>query len=79
MKIIGHNYNDNERILYVEFSLNKDLEDYYRVSELDYADIEYYSPTIIDDEDLSDLDDDFIIEILDGYFKENDYPEQLLL
>ena len=49
------------------------------MSELDYADIEYYSPTIIDDEDLSDLDDDFIIEILDGYFKENDYPEQLLL
>jgi hypothetical protein len=79
MKIIDYDYNEDDRILYIEFSLKKDLDEYYRIIELDYSDIEYYSPTIIDDEDLSDIDNEFIIELLGGYFKENKYPEQLML
>ena len=79
MEIIDYNYNDEDRILYVEFTLNKDLGSFYRIIELEYSDIELYSSTIIDDEDLSEIDEVFIIEILGSYFKKNKYPQQLML
>ena len=69
--------NEDTGGLYVEFSTNKDGDDFYRVIELTRDDIEYYSPTILD-EDV-DIDEDFISELLFEYSKHNDLPEEEIL
>lgn len=73
-----HNYYYNEELglLFIEFSTEDDGDDFYRELKLDYAAIEYYSPTIIDEYDLHDIDDDFVLELISQYLIDNDLPEQ---
>jgi hypothetical protein len=66
-------------MLYVEFSTDEDGDNFYRVLELSFQDIEYYSPEIIHEIDLDDIDEDFVIDILGQYLNDNDLPEQLNL
>lgn len=79
MTIHEYYYNDNNRVLYVEFSTKEDGDTFYRVLELNYEDIVYYSPEIIVDGDLEEIDEDFIIELINGYSDENGLPEELTL
>jgi hypothetical protein len=72
-------YNDDNRSLYIEFSTDNDGDNFYRVLNLGFEDIEYYSPEIIDDVDLEDIDEDFVIELINQYSKENDLPEEKTL
>lgn len=72
-------YNDDNRRLYVEFSTDDDSDNFYRVLNLGFEDIEYYSPEIIVEEDLEDIDEDFVKELIVHYFKENDLPEEKIL
>ena len=64
-------YNDNNRSLYIEFSTEEDNNDFYRVLEIGFDDIEIYSPEIIIESDMMDIDQDFIIDLLIEYLKEN--------
>jgi hypothetical protein len=79
MNIIEYYYNEDNKNLYIEFSTDDDEDIFYRVLELTKKDIEYYSPTIIIDVNLNDIDDDFIIELITEYLKDNDSPEQQTL
>ena len=79
MNILEFYYNDTNRMLYVEFSTDEDGDNFYRVLELSFQDIEYYSPEIIHEIDLDDIDEDFVINILGQYLNDNDLPEQLNL
>jgi hypothetical protein len=79
MNILEYYYNDTNRMLYVEFSTDEDGDNFYRVLELSFQDIEYYSPDIIHERDLDDIDEDFVIDILVQYLNDNDLPEQLNL
>lgn len=80
MIIHQYYYNEDNGTLLVEFSLPDDGEEFYRELKMEYNVIKYYSPTIIVSErDLSDLEEDSIIEILSEYLKENEPPEPLTL
>lgn len=79
MNILEYYYNDTNRMLYVEFSTDEDGDNFYRVLELSFQDIEYYSPDIIHERDLDDIDEDLVIDILVQYLNDNDLPEQLNL
>lgn len=79
MNILEYYYNDTNRMLYVEFSTDEDGDNFYRVLELSFQDIEYYSPDIIHERDLDDIDEDLVIDILIQYLNDNDLPEQLNL
>ena len=79
MNIIEYYYNEDNKNLYIEFSTDDDEDIFYRVLELNKRDIEYYSPTIIDNINLNDIDDDFIVELITEYLKDNDSPEQQTL
>lgn len=79
MNILEFYYNDTNRMLYIEFSTKEDGDNFYRVLELGFEDIEYYSPEIIHERDLDNIDEDFVIEILVQYLNDNDLPEQLNL
>ena len=72
-------YNDDNRVLYVEFSTKEDKDDFYRVLELSFEDIVYYSPDIIEEYDLNEIESDFVIDLIVEYLKENDLPEELSL
>ena len=74
-----HEFFYDNRRLYVEFSTKEDGEDFYRILELHYQDIVYYSVDIIDESDLRDFEENSVIEIVQGYLNENDLPEQLTL
>lgn len=63
--------------LHVEFSTNEDGDDFYRVLELSKKQIEYYSPTILDD--YEEIDEEFICELLIEYSKSNDLPPEEIL
>jgi hypothetical protein len=76
MNIINYYYNDNTRRLHVEFSTKNDLDLFYRELNFEFADIEYYSPTIIKEQDMDDIDDDFIYDLISQYLTENDLPEE---
>jgi|GEM_PF-2051900 len=79
MKLLNYYYDDISQILSIEFSLREDGDNFYRALSLEYSDIEYYSPIIFDDEDLSDLEESFVSDILDEYLNQNDPPEQQFL
>lgn len=79
MTIIEYFYNDENRTLYVEFSTRKDRDRYYRVIELVFEDIEYNSPTIITEDEMDEIDEDFIIDLLNQYFEDNKLPEEKTL
>jgi hypothetical protein len=74
-----HEYFYGNRRLYIEFSTNQDGDEFYRVLELDYDDVILYSPEIIIEEDLNEIEEDFVIEVINQYIIENDLPEQLSL
>jgi hypothetical protein len=69
-------YNDNNRTLYVEFSTEEDGDNFYRILRLTYEDIVYYSPQIMEGEDLDEIDEDFVIDLIREYGEENDLPEE---
>lgn len=79
MIIHEYYYNEDTRRLYVEFSTKEDIDRFYRVLELDFEDIEYYSPEIIEEYDLRDIEEDFVIELINQYLKENDLPDEIIL
>jgi len=79
MNILEYYYNDDNRMLYVEFSTDEDEDSYYRVLKLNYEDIEFYSPKIIDEEDVNEIDKDFVIDLIKQYLLDNDLPEELSL
>jgi hypothetical protein len=79
MNILEYYYNDSNRMLYVEFSTIEDDDKFYRVLELGYETIEYYSSDIISEDDLESIDEDFISDLLVNYLKENDLPEEKIL
>jgi hypothetical protein len=78
MELIEFYYDDSEQILEITFTTDSE-GDYYRNIRLSLETIKYYSPSIIDEEDIIDGDEDLIMEVLEEYFKENDMPEEELL
>ena len=76
MVIRNLNFNENTRTLYVEFSTDEDSDEYYRGLWLSIEEIEFYSPTIITEDDLYTIDEEFTLEILVEYLKDNDLPEE---
>ncbi len=79
MNILEYYYNDDNRMLYVEFSTEEDGDSYYRVLKLNYDDIEFYSPEIIDEDDMDGIDEDFVIDLIKQYLLNNDLPEEISL
>ena len=79
MKLINYYYDEVNRLLSIEFSLNEDGDDFYRSLEMECEDIIFYSPDIVNDNDLSDIDKTFVKDLLNEYLKQNEPPEQLLL
>jgi hypothetical protein len=78
MKLINYYYDDVNRFLTIDFSLKEDKDEFYRSLEMEYSDIEYYSPDIIDEDDLVNIDKSFIKDLINEYLKQNEPPEQLL-
>ena len=76
MNIIEYYYNDDNRMLYVEFSTDKDGDDSYRVLELIFEDVMYYSPNIMYEDDMYNMDESDVIELIDQYLIDNDLPEE---
>jgi hypothetical protein len=72
-------YNDDNRTLYIEFSTDEDSDNFYRVLNLGFEDIEYYSPDIVVENDMEEIDEEFVIELINQYSKENDLPEEKTL
>lgn len=79
MRIQEYYYNEDNRRLYVEFSTEDDKDGFYRVLELEYEDIELYSPNIIIEEDLLEIEEEYIIEVIYEYLKSNDLPDEVVL
>ena len=79
MKIHDYYYNDDNRILFVEFSTKDDGDNFYRILKLDYEQIQFYSPDIIEENEIEDFDEDFIIDLIIEYLKENNLPEEISL
>lgn len=79
MNIHSFYYNEENRSLFIEFSLVNDSDNVYRKEELSFNDVEIYSPTIIHEQDMRDVDEEFIIELLVEFYKNNDLPEEELL
>lgn len=76
MIIRNFNFNENTRTLYVEFSTSEDGDEYYRGLWFSIEEIEFYSPIIITEDDLYTIDEDFVLEMLAEYLKDNDLPEE---
>ena len=79
MKILGYDYNEENEILLIEFSADEDDDFYYRVLKFECWDIEYYSPDLSLKHNLGEIDDDYIIELLERYLNENELPEPQVL
>lgn len=67
MEIQKYYYNDEYRILYVDLI---DGDDDFSI-ELDYNEILIYSPQIIIEDDLLEIDEEFVREIVEEYYKKN--------
>ena len=78
MEIIETYFDEDEHILEVRYSTNPET-DYFRSVKLTTDDIKYHSPIIIDDDEITDLEDDSLIEILESYFYQNEMGEEELL
>jgi hypothetical protein len=79
MIIHEYYYNEGARRLYIEFSTKSDGDSFYRILELSYDEVLYYSPEIITENDLDEIDEFFIVDLLNGYLKDNDLPNELIL
>ncbi len=77
MKIREYYLNEETGGLYIEFSTKEDGDDFYRSIELSSDKIRFYSPIIIDE--IDDIDEELIVEILNGYFEDRDLPEETML
>jgi len=64
--------NEETGNLYIEFSTEDDGDDFYRILELTAEDVDFYSPSIIDED--TEIDEDFISEIIIEYLNHNDLP-----
>jgi hypothetical protein len=56
--------------------MKEDSDMFYRVLELDFEDVKYYSPSLITRKDMTEIDEEFIIELLSQYLIDNELPEQ---
>lgn len=65
MEIQKYYYNEDYKMLYVEYI---DGDDDNSI-ELEYNDILIYSPQVITEEDLNEIDEDFVLEIVQEYLK----------
>jgi len=74
MEIIESYYNETEQILEVTFTAEPD-GDYLNV-ELPLDQVKLYSPIILEEEDIMEIDFDSILEILEAYFEENTLPSE---
>jgi len=79
MNIHEYYYNENGKNLYIEFSTKKDGDSFYRILELEYQDVMYYSPNIVAEDEINEVDEDFVIELIEQYLLNNDLPEELSL
>ena len=79
MTIHEYFYNEDNKRLYIEFSTRKDGDRFYRILELDYDEVEFYSPEIISEEDLLDIEKSLIIDVILEYLKDNDLPSEIVL
>jgi hypothetical protein len=77
--MIIHEFYYNNRRLYVEFSTKEDGDEFYRILELQYEDIIYYSVDIIDETDIKQFEESSVIELIEQYLLDNDLPEELSL
>lgn len=77
MKIREYYLNEETGGLYIEFSTKEDGDDFYGSIELSSDKIRFYSPIIIDE--IDDIDEELIVEILNGYFEDQDLPEETML
>ena len=78
MTIHEYYYNDDNRRLYVEFSTKEDGDKFYRTIELGFDEVEFYSPEIITEDDMGEIDEDFVIDLINQYFKDNDLPDEII-
>lgn len=73
-------------MIILDFYYDEDLEqlsttltflddDYYYILDLDYYQIELYSPDIISKEDLKSINKPFLVDVLTEYLKDNDLPD----
>jgi hypothetical protein len=69
--------NEETGNLYIEFSTKEDGDDFYRILELTAEDVDFYSPSIIDED--TEIDEDFISEIIIEYLNRNDLPGEEIL
>jgi hypothetical protein len=79
MNIHEFYYNDETRILYVEFSTIEDGDDYYRILKLVFEEVEKFSPDIITEVEMEEIDEDFVKDLIIQYLLENDAPEEMSL
>jgi hypothetical protein len=79
MKLHEYYFNDNNGMLYVEFSTKEDGDDFYRTLELNFNDVGYYSSDIIYEDDLENLTKDLVIDVIQNYINENGLPDQIIL
>jgi hypothetical protein len=79
MKIHDYFYSEDTKRLYVEFSTKKDGDKFYRILDLDYSEVEYYSPEIINENDLLELNESFVIDLINSFITENDLPDEIIL
>jgi hypothetical protein len=79
MNIHEFYYNDETRILYVEFSTVEDGDDFYRILKLVFEEVEKFSPDIITEVEMEDIDEDFVKDLITQYLLENDAPEEMSL
>lgn len=79
MNIHEYYYNENGKNLYIEFSTKEDGDGFYRILELEYQDVMYYSPNIVAEDEINEVDEDFVIELIEQYLLNNDLPEELSL
>jgi hypothetical protein len=63
-------------MLYVEFSTEEDGDDVYRILELIFEDVMYYTPNIMYESDMYNMDENDIIELVEQYLLDNDLPEE---
>jgi hypothetical protein len=63
-------------MLYVEFSTEEDGDDVYRILELIFEDVMFYTPNIMYESDMYNMDENDIIELVEQYLLGNDLPEE---
>ncbi len=60
------------------------IHEYYYIEEkstlhIEFESVRYYSPTIISEYEINEIDEDFVIDLISEYLKENELPEQVSL